>query len=386
MGLLSEEIPSYEALILKEELPPLNLRLIMDGVSSVPLYDRLDIDKESLRENERKQMELQARKYCDKISNSINDQNIEIQKDDFSELEPEYSQIEEFSDVFLKNLYNCSDNDELLMRIKGNMTIQELTDEVKLFTEVQPLPPSKEFLKFFLQVSDGKHDNLVVNESLPSHDSSSDVSSDEKDEIMEDKIKELSYKLKFCDASNSKFLDPIINASKHSAFEIVSESSCKIPTLKKEEIFLSDSESENDLKKKSLVSDKTSVNRLPCQNKKNSKVLKKKNVTYNSREDKKISESKSGENIPKPRSHLSISTINQDPKMNLNNPTSFSAASTNVLVSPKQLTNVNQNIKKNSSKKTVSNETSSSGDEDWEELAEKNLFSRSKTLGQKVKR
>lgn len=247
--------------------------------------------------------------------------------------------------------------------------------------------PSKEFLQFFLQVSDGKHDNLVVNESLPSRDLSSDVSSDEKDEIMEDKIKELSYKLKFCDTSNSKFLEPIINVNKHTAFEIVSEVSCSIPTLKKEEIFLSDSESENDLKKKHLVfeGDKTSNQRLHCRKKKDLKVLKNKKEKNDSREDRKNNESKSGENIPRLRSHSSIPTLDQDPKINLNNFT-IADTSTNVVVSPRQLTNINENIKKNNNKKKVNNETSSSGDEDWEDLAEKNLFLRSKTLGQKVKR
>lgn len=78
-------------------------------------------------------MELQARKYYDKMSNLINDQYLETQKDDFSEFESGYSHIEEFLDLFLKNLYNCSENDELLMRIKGNMTIQEYTDEVSHF-------------------------------------------------------------------------------------------------------------------------------------------------------------------------------------------------------------------------------------------------------------
>lgn len=48
MGLLSEEIPPYESLILEEDLPPLNLKSIIDSASSVPLYDRLDIDQGSL--------------------------------------------------------------------------------------------------------------------------------------------------------------------------------------------------------------------------------------------------------------------------------------------------------------------------------------------------
>ncbi|CAH1393612.1 unnamed protein product [Nezara viridula] len=395
MGILSEEIPSYEALILEEDLPPLNLRSIIDSVSSVPLYDRLDINKGTLCENERKLMELQAAKYYNKISHLIIDKKIKTHKDEFCEFESEYSQSEECSDLFLKNFYNCSDNDELLMRIKGNLTfdeaIQESTDEVKLFTEVELQTPSKEFLQFFLHARDGKYDNLIVNESLASHDLSSDLSSDEKDEIVEDKIKELSYKLKFSDSSNSKFLEPIFNASKHSAFEIISESSSNIRTLRKEEIFLSDSESENDLKKKHLVFevDKTNNGRLPYQTKKDIKVLKKNRRKYDTRKDKINSESKCGEkkdvkNIQRPSSHSSIPTMDQEPKINLNNVTTSDATSTNVLVSPKQLTNINENIKKISNKKKVNNETSSSDDEDWEDLAKKNLFLRSKTLGQKV--
>ncbi|XP_066900772.1 intermembrane lipid transfer protein vps13l-like [Halyomorpha halys] len=391
MSLLSEEIPSYEELILEEGLPPLNLKLIIDCVSSVPLYERLDIDLGSFCEDETKLMDLQAEEYYNKISNLTNKRKIETHKDNFIKSEPEYSQIEEGLDVFLKNFYNCSDDDELLIGIQGNMSFDEIILESN--DEVQPCTPSKEFLQFLLDTNDGKHDNLVVYEAIPSHDLSSDGSSDEKDEIREEKIKALSNKFKFSDSSNSKFLEPIINASKFSPFEIISESSGKIPTLKKEEIFLSDSETENDLKKKNLVfeDDKRNNEQLPLHTKKNLKDLKKKREKKGSREDKsnlkknnesKYEEKKAIENIKNPRSHSNISTIDQT-KINLDSFT-VSTSSTNALAGPRQLTNANENLKKVINKKQVNNETSSSGDENWEELAEKNLFLRSKTLGQKV--
>ena len=47
-GFLGEDIPSIEQFSLDEKLLPLDYHLIIDTVSSIPLYDRLDFKNESL--------------------------------------------------------------------------------------------------------------------------------------------------------------------------------------------------------------------------------------------------------------------------------------------------------------------------------------------------
>lgn len=249
IDLLAGRVPSFEEFFVPESLTEsLDFNMFLDGLSSIPLYERMDIKKEHLTIDELNKMDSEAKIYykkynkrlkekCDTVkkltekseehdcmhnqsshiknnstdTGELNVGNITFQVEELNKTTDVLNEDRGHAENFLKYLYNTKENNLLITTLQKNINF-----------DIHPKSPEKSVqdneINFTLQnmegylndISNGKYDDFAFRHPSPLPSSSES----ESEEEINSKAREFSVKFKIStNAYKYAFLKSIVDDS-----------------------------------------------------------------------------------------------------------------------------------------------------------------------------